>query len=223
MTDSTHFWQRGLWLAGLLLMWLGFFSPWLGNPAAALRVNGYDLAEWMSFIAEVQQGLVATNRVQHLWPLALLCMLTVLLAWQTGLWGRLALLALAGAGLLSLLPGYPFVLYWREDATVRLMIVTALVAGALCAVSALLLRLPPGPRGWLSALLSGLLALTAVALGVQSRLALEPVVAQWYGHAVPWGYGLWLFLGGGLLLVITAVLALVRPPAGDIAAPTAML
>ena len=49
-------WQLALWLAGPLLLLVGFWSPWALTPVTGLNHDGFDLAEWVSLHPAVQQG-----------------------------------------------------------------------------------------------------------------------------------------------------------------------
>ena len=65
---------------GLALAWIGYWGPWLDHPAAALQLNAYDLAEWITRLPEVRAGTLALSRLDFLLPLACLSVLTALVA-----------------------------------------------------------------------------------------------------------------------------------------------
>src|SRR5437870_3045187 len=67
------------WLA-LLLALVGYWLPWLTAPAAALRLNGYELSEWITFLPGVRDGSLPLNRLVFLLPLACLALLFALAA-----------------------------------------------------------------------------------------------------------------------------------------------
>ena len=62
----------------LALCWLGYFAPWLWPLPAALRLSGYDLVEWMTFAESVRNGTYPITRLDLLWPLAGIALLTAL-------------------------------------------------------------------------------------------------------------------------------------------------
>lgn len=62
-------------LGALLLALLGYWSPWLTHSAAALRLNGYELSEWVTFLPGVRSGDLALSRLLFLLPLVSLALL----------------------------------------------------------------------------------------------------------------------------------------------------
>lgn len=64
----------------LLLALAGYWLPWLSHPAAALRLNGYELSEWITFLPGVRDGTLSLTRLQFLLPLAGLALLCALVA-----------------------------------------------------------------------------------------------------------------------------------------------
>ncbi|MEK7277671.1 MAG: hypothetical protein AAB427_10005, partial [Chloroflexota bacterium] len=65
-------------LPPLALCWLGYFAPWLWPVPAALRLSGYDLVEWMTFAESVRNGTYPVTRLDLLWPLTGIALLTAL-------------------------------------------------------------------------------------------------------------------------------------------------
>jgi hypothetical protein len=53
----------------------GYFAPWLAHPAAALRLNGYELSEWVTLLPGVRDGSLPVSRLLLLAPLACLGLL----------------------------------------------------------------------------------------------------------------------------------------------------
>ncbi len=191
--------------AGLALVWLGYFGPWVTHQSGALSINGFDLAEWMTFLPEVRNGSLPANRITQLVPLAVAVIVTSALAWQMHGLARWLLSGLAAIGLLSLLPGYPFILFFREDTTVQrqLMLAGGTLAAALATLG--LPRLPFKLGGWVLVTL----IIAGMVIACRNFLALQPVVSALYGTSISAGYGL-LFMQAGFLLTAAAELWRVR-------------
>ena len=64
--------HRNFILASLGLALIGFWSPWLTQPAAALRLNGFELSEWVTFLPGVRDGSLPFGRFTFLIPVAAL-------------------------------------------------------------------------------------------------------------------------------------------------------
>ncbi len=62
-------------LAALALALVGYWSPWLTHSSAALRLNGYELSEWVTFLPGVRSGELPLSRLVFLLPLACLALL----------------------------------------------------------------------------------------------------------------------------------------------------
>lgn len=200
---------------GVLALWLGyFFRPWIPSSLPALVLNGFDLAERLTFLPEVQAGALPISRLQQTLPLAALLILTVAFAAALRRWPRWALIGLAGIGLFGVLPGYPFILFWRSDATVQqqllLTALTVLFGGLLFALTLFAHRLPPRLRR-APALLTLSLALAAAALAAVNLATLLPVFSALYARPLPPGDGLWLYLLGTLLTALAALRDLTTP------------
>src|SRR5260221_287867 len=90
--------RRIVQLAALGLALIGYWLPWLTHPVAALRLNGYELSEWVTYLPGVRDGSLPLSRLLFLLPLSCLALLLGLAAtWQSVL----------AAPLLSALPGAP--------------------------------------------------------------------------------------------------------------------
>src|SRR5687767_6493572 len=107
----------------ILLALVGYWAPWLTHPAAALRLNGYELSEWITFLPGVRDGTLPFNRLAFLIPLACLGLLSGITAahfrsmtapssWLRPKWPRSligwALLVLAALGCYGVFPPYPY-------------------------------------------------------------------------------------------------------------------
>ena len=75
--------RRTIQLAALGLALAGYWLPWLTHPVAALRLNGYELSEWVTFLPGVRDGSLPLSRLLFLLPLGCLALLLGLAAtWQ---------------------------------------------------------------------------------------------------------------------------------------------
>lgn len=194
---------------GVLALWLGyFFRPWIPASSPALVLNGFDLAERLTFLPEVQTGALPISRLQQTLPLTALLILTIGFAATVRGWPRWALIALAAIGLFGVLPGYPFILFWRSDATVQqqltLTALTVLAGGLLFALTALTHRWPSHLRR-APAFLLLTLAIAAAALAAVNLATLLPAFSALYARPLPPGDGLWLYLLGALLTALAAL------------------
>jgi hypothetical protein len=75
--------RRTVQLGALGLALVGYWLPWLTHPVAALRLNGYELSEWVTFLPGVRDGSLPLGRLVFLLPLGCLALLFGLAAtWQ---------------------------------------------------------------------------------------------------------------------------------------------
>ena len=222
-------------LAALALALLGYWSPWLTHATAALRLNGYELSEWVTFLPGVRSGELPLSRLLFLLPLACLALLLSLVATRVPV--RLAAPPL-GQGKIRL-PERP-----RKGLAAALPAVTApwawalLLAGAVCAF----VILPPYPYiltalrdpefqgqffiglatllglvivAYLPAeLKDGLqivLALAGAALGAFALLTLRSVASELLNAAWPVGAGWLVMLAGFAALGLAGVAQLFAP------------
>jgi hypothetical protein len=67
-------------LAAAALALAGYWAPWLAHRTAALRLNGYELSEWVTFLPGVRSGELPISRLLFLLPLACLALLLAIVA-----------------------------------------------------------------------------------------------------------------------------------------------
>jgi hypothetical protein len=218
--------RRTVQLAALALSLVGYWLPWLTHPVAALRLNGYELSEWVTFLPSVRDGSLPLSRLVFLLPLGCLALLLALAAsWQATRPTRLlttpspeaarsvprsglnALLpsvqGLGGWGLLALSLVCAFVVFppypYLLTAYADPEYRTQLFAASLGLVILLLALYLPSD---LKAALQIALAALGGGLGLWSLLAVRPAASSLLG--APWTIGLgWpiMLLGFALLLL----------------------
>lgn len=193
--------DRCLW--GLALALVGYWAPWLPATAAALQLNGFELAEWVTFLPEVRDGSASIGRLTFLAPLACLA---VAWAWAAPTSRSRALrvfLSFSGAGLsLLLLPAYPAILTSMSDAELRptLILATLTAVGALAALP-LTWRVPGIARALIL-----VLGIVALLNGLRGALGLRAAYARLLGQPLQPAWGWWVMMAG-IVLAITAALA----------------
>ncbi|MEP7357212.1 MAG: hypothetical protein ABI847_08230 [Anaerolineales bacterium] len=219
--------RRIVQLTALGLGLAGYWLPWLSAPPAALRLNGYELSEWVTYLPGVRDGSLPLSRLVFLLPLACLAILLALAASRTAVAPPIYILG--GE------PQRPRALPTRPRSGLSALLpVDGLSGWALLALGLLcaLIVIPPYPYVLtayadpeyrvqffvaLFSLVALLLALylpdqvKAIAqlglaaaggvLGLWSLLALRPVASDLLGS--PWPIG----LGWGLMLAGFAILA----------------
>lgn len=187
---------------------LGYWTPWLTHPAASLRLNGYELSEWVTFLPGVRDGTLPIAylplglyfaRLAFLIPLACLAWLLGIAAFRfrreavtpmrqswislwlptTG-WGW-GVWLLAWFVCYTVFPPYPYILSAYRDPEFQFHF---LVAG----LTLLGLGLIPILTAELKDAVQVLAALLGGGLGLWALLVLHPVVSNLL-HA-PWRIGL---------------------------------
>ncbi|MBN1878109.1 MAG: hypothetical protein JXA33_28060 [Anaerolineae bacterium] len=218
-----------LTLIAWLLALIGYFGPWVGQRAAALAWNAYDLFDLLRLLPEIETGAVIVNLQSLRLPLIGLAVFLPLWAasngceaprtkkhpgkWRPGIPFKNAMLVLNGALLLNgavallgmglalmTLPGYPQILgAWRAPGW-RVPFWWGLGAMAGAAVSVWL-----GPRlgryhPWVSL---AWLALTGIPAALTfSRLL--PALSTLHALPIHPGWGFWVCMTGMGLLALLA-------------------
>ncbi len=182
---------------GIVLLWVGYFLPWVPHRAAALSMGAYDLGDWVTLLPQVQAGSLPVGRLHFLALLALAAALTAGRASAGG--ARRWLLLPAGLGALMLLPGYPAIVWYRTDGAVQaqlgLLAATLLAAGSFW-------RWPQWR--WME-LLQGVAAAVLGVRALRALLLLRPVVGELYGALPPLGPGWYATLAACLLIFVGCV------------------
>ena len=215
--------RRTIQLAALGLALAGYWLPWLTHPVAALRLNGYELSEWVTYLPGVRDGSLPLDRLVFLLPLGCLALLLGLAAtWpatrpvqilaapngpaqgvrrggQNALlpavqgWLGWGLLLLSLLCLYTVFPPYPYLFTAVTDPEDR----TQLFAAILGVVILVLALYMPAD---LKAALQTLLAVVGGGLGLWSLWVLRPVASDLLG--APWAIGLgWLVMLAGFVVL----------------------
>jgi hypothetical protein len=204
--------RRTFQLAALALALVGYWLPWLTHPDAALRLNGYELSEWVTYLPGVRAGSLPVSRLLFLLPLACLAILLGLAAtWQatrpvavltvtagpahtgprSGVnallptiqgLGGWALLVLAAVCAFTVFPPYPYLLTAYADPEYRAQLFSAALV-----VIVLLLALYL-PTDFKAAVQIALAALGG-GLAVWGLLAVWPTASSLLGATWPLGLG----------------------------------
>jgi len=188
-------------MMGLLVALIGYWGPWVAHKAAALNVNGPDLAEFVRLLPEVQSG--AERMVSELFYLPLLAAalsLALLAPAHTG-WLKGLMLTVAMALALILLPPYPYTVARLLSREFRWRFAFSLLsAGGIVAYPGLK-RLP---QAWREATTAGL-CLAAAILPLTQFLSVKDALDRLYGHPIAVGWGAWLTTVGFLLAATAAL------------------
>lgn len=203
-------------LLGVLLILIGFFSPWIPHRAAGLAITGFELGEWIKFAPELREGSSPLRRGDFYWPPALAALALAAVVGRSGRRGWANWLLILLAALLALLP-FPLLEELSSAGGIRANLGRlALVGLGLAAAAGAALQ----PR-WPSSLRGALLALGGV-LGVVlvsgALAAAEPIVERLFRQLIDPGPGYNLTRGGMLLIALAGLVELVggqpgkRPP-----------
>jgi hypothetical protein len=193
----------------LLCVLAGYFGPWVWHRAAGLVILGFDLAEYVKFLAEVRSGAVGMWREWFILPAIALSISLTLIAANRNLQIRwyvaLPLLLLSVWAALSALPPAwtPALLMTPEF--IKQTVIIAVCLGLLI-VSPLLRRLPALFVGWLVALLH----VGTAAGAIWQFIAIKPAIDRVYGAFQPYGWGFYLYAGGVILAFLSVIVATLR-------------
>jgi hypothetical protein len=200
-----------LLLVALLLAAVAYWAPWVGHPAAALKLSGQDMGEFVKFIPEI--GPSFPRQLFYVPPLACsLCLVLLAVHRSAHLprWLRTGMLAGALLILPGLLPpawGHPKDLFKPEF---RLQGLAMLLGLAVIAAHGLLRRLPKHAAG-LTALGLALLALVLPQAAFWTIRG--PLWAVYDTPTIHLGWGLWLHILAWLGVLAAAWRAFLSEPA----------
>lgn len=189
----------------LSLALIGYWSPWFTHPVSALRLNGYELSEWITFLPEARGGVLPVNRLSFFIPLAGVAWLLACAAaryrgtppahwraWWSGLprrtalsWGLLALAALCAFMVFPPYEAYTRADYWPDYQT-QFVVAMLTAAGIVLAFV-----LPAGIRD----LAQTVVALTGAGFGAWAFWAVRPMAIGLLGWR-------WMVLGNGWALLL---------------------
>lgn len=200
-------WNTLLIVSAVLLILVGFFSPWIPHRAAGLALTGFEIGEWIKFAPEVRSGESPLRRANFYWPPVIAAIGLLALAndaqgnWRWHNW----LLALAAMALalfpLPLLEEIGNLAGIKANLGRLLMIALPMVSAIL-----LIIRRPASRK-----LQGGLLLLVNVAglvLVSQAFGHAEPIIERLYGHLIDPGLGFHMARLGMLLLALDGLLDL---------------
>jgi len=216
----------------LALAWVGYFTPWLWPVPAALRLSGYDLVEWLTFAQSVRDGAYSITRLDMLWPLVGIALLTALTVQKSEPQRRRRtrshgheenkkrflrdlcvfavknwlpiLLALFAAFLI--LPGYPFILTAMDDPELRPQMMAGIVTGIAVVGAVALAWLRPNWARWASVVI----ALLSLVAALRAFLISRQPIADILTRPAPIGYGVVLSVVGFGWLAVVCLISLWR-------------
>jgi hypothetical protein len=210
---------RLLLAAGALAAFFGYVGPWVDHRVAGLAILGLDLGEYVKFLPLVRAGATGLWREGFYLPLVAVSLALSLCIWRPEFrwrpaWLGWLLLALgvcgAIAAALNLLPPAwtPSRMLTPEFRQQSLAIGLCLAAVAFGPFLALLPRLVTG----LAVLL---LSAAAAVVPVLQFLRVLPEIGGLYNDTLVPGWGMYLMLGGlVLLMVMGGLLAFAPQPHG---------
>ncbi len=204
-TSNARSWLALVLLVGLVLAALAYWAPWVGHAAAALRLSGQDMGEFVKFIPAIRRGEERFPRQLFYIPPLAVALSLVLLSTNQSLpyprWLRSLALASSVFVLLGLLPpswGHPRDLF---SADFRLQGVGILLGAGAAAAHGLYRRLSLR----LSASLILILASAALFAPQAAFWVVRPRI--WAAYATPTihlGWGLWLHIAAWLVIAACA-------------------
>jgi hypothetical protein len=198
-----------LLLVALLLAGISFLGPWVDHAAAALKLSGQDMGEFVKFIPTDTESRLLPRQLFYFSPLATTACLVLLAAngaTHYSRWLRAIMLGVALLFLPGLLPpawGHPKELFAAEFRLQGL----ALVAGLLLVLGHGLLRRVP-----LRATLAIVAGLAVVALLSMQGAFWSMKARVWETYHTPTihlGWGLWLHIAAWVGTIALAVIHLI--------------
>lgn len=191
---------------GVLLILVGYFSPWIPHRAVGLAMTGYEIAEWLKFAPEIRSGAAPVHVANFYWPPIVAAIGLTVLAARDRRWGWSDWLLVALGALFSLLP-FPILEEVRNWAGIRgnLARLGLMSAGlAAAALASWRRKLPSVLRGGVLLLVAGL----GVGLVTTAFSAAVPVVARLFNQPIDAGTGYQLTRAGMLLLCLAGLVEL---------------
>lgn len=199
----------GRYYLGLALILVGYFLPWLPNPAAGLSFIGLEIGEWVKFVPQVQMGEITPGRdLFYLPPITTGLILALLTAgWPNRRWQTWAMRGLAILVSLLAFPSLDAIRFEPASEWQARLLLVGLVM--LVALLSSVLGTPGRGRRLIPYLIT-LVALLGASLPTWTFLAMLPAIRTLLGPVAA-GPGLWLNLAGHLWIAGLA-LAHSRPP-----------
>ena len=211
-TSDRGAYLRWLLVAGWLLVVISASGPWVSHKTAALGLSGADMAEFVKFLPQVQNGSLPIQRLVFYLPVIAV---TVGAAFLVGPGAaryarslRLSALLLAWLCSLQLLPPAwsPASLMTKEF---RLQAACLAASWLLLACCSLMAQLPLRLRGSLTAVL----ALLSSALPAWQTWVVMPAISATYGRSPALGWG-FAACHAGLLVAALASASIAVTSAG---------
>jgi hypothetical protein len=192
-------------LVTLLLAALAYWGPWIDHRAAALKLSGQDMGEFVKFIPEIRMGQTRFPRQLFYLPPFCCTICLVLLAINKQMvyprWLRVAMLAFSGLLLSGLLPpawGHPSDLFTAEF---RLQGI-ALVLGLVLVLAHGMFRQVPLP---VLGIVLEVLAIGALLPAQWAFWAIRPRIWAVYDTpTIRLGWGLWLDIASWVGVIASA-------------------
>ncbi|MCI0397307.1 MAG: hypothetical protein L0332_17500 [Chloroflexi bacterium] len=215
MLTSRERTQIGLQL-GFTAVLLGYLLVWLPQPVVGLSFIGLEMGEWVKFLPQVQAGEVVPGRdLFYLPPMTLGLMMVLWTAgWPNGRWQSWVMRAVAVAVSLLAFPSLDAIRFEPAGQWALRLTLVGLV-GLAAVLSSLAGRLPArlAKRMRFGGLV--VLGLLGAGLPTWAYLAVRPAARQVLATPVGIGPGVWLNLGGHLLVVAVALIEVLRRPVSD--------
>ncbi len=181
----------------LSVMLFGYFGPWIGQRAAVLAWNPYDLFDILRFLPAIESGTLRPNLQMLRFPLLSAGVLLPLIAGRHT-WLRW-MVAVVGIFLaVNTLPPYPTILTAAQTPGWDVVLAWGVGTMGVIVLAALVTPYLGRWRWLLVILLTGF----AVIPSLLTFSQLFPAVAALYKTPVNPGWGLWVFVSGALGLTV---------------------